>query len=150
MFSQTTEYALRAAVWLAESEGSAQTTSQIARATQVPAGYLAKVLQALARGGIVLGARGLHGGFELTRPAADITILDIVNIVEPIKRIKTCPLRLNSHARKLCPLHKRLDDAVAAIEQSFGSTTLADLLSNPAHRPLCGAAPVPLQEAAVR
>lgn len=138
LFSQSTEYALRAAVWLAENEGRPQTTLQIAAATQVPAPYLSKVLQSLARARLVRGSRGVGGGFELTRSAAALSILDIVNAVDPIRRIKSCPLELASHRVKLCPLHRKLDDAIATIEATFCSTTLADVLGTGSkHRPLC-------------
>jgi len=139
MFSQTVEYALRAAVWLAENEGSPQTNHKIAEATQVPAAYLSKLLQSLARAGLVRGARGVGGGFELARPAAAVSVLDVVNAVDPVCRIKTCPLNLSSHRTRLCPLHKKLDDAIATIETSFRSTSLADVLgTHSGHRPLCG------------
>ena len=137
MFSQTAEYALRAAVWLAENEGQPQTTSQIARATHVPAGYLSKVLQAMGRSGLVRGARGLGGGFELTRPAAEVSILEVVNAVDPFRRIQRCPLDLASHRHQLCPLHRRLDDALALIEQTLGSTRLVEVLGAGANKPLC-------------
>ena len=138
MFSQTAEYALRAAVWLAENEGHPQTTRQIAAATRVPAAYLSKCLQALGRAGLVHGARGAGGGFELTRGPGKVSVLDVVNAVDAIRRIKTCPLGLSAHSVRLCPLHKKLDDAFAAIEVSFRTTTLADVLgTNPRHRPLC-------------
>lgn len=52
MTSQTAEYALRAVVWLASQPERALNTRQISAATQVPAGYLSKVLQALARAGL--------------------------------------------------------------------------------------------------
>ncbi len=139
MFSQSTEYALRAAVWLAENEGSPQTTQKIAAATQVPPAYLSKLLQSLARAGLVHGARGVGGGFELASPAAKVSVLDIVNAVDPVCRIKACPLNLNAHrGGRLCPLHRKLDDAIATIETSFRTTSLADVLgTNPRHRPLC-------------
>jgi len=135
--SQSTEYALRAAVWLAENEGQPQTTQQIAGATRVPAPYLAKMLQSLSRAKLVRGSRGVGGGFELTRAAGEVSILDIVNAVDPIRRIESCPLYLASHRARLCPLHKKLDDAMAVIEQSFATTSLADVLGNSRHKPLC-------------
>ncbi|MFQ5482555.1 MAG: transcriptional regulator, partial [Nitrospinaceae bacterium] len=52
--------------------------------------------------------------------------------------IERCPLNLDHHQTRLCPLHRRLEEVVCAIEQVFGSTTLADLLEDPASRPpLC-------------
>ncbi len=127
MFSQTTEYALRAALRLAETSGAPQTNQQIADATRVPAGYLSKVLQALGRAGIVHGSRGKHGGFALTIPPAQLTILEIVNAVDPICRITACPLHLDSHKDRLCPLHTKMDQALATIEDSFRASTLAEL-----------------------
>ena len=139
MFSQTTEYALRAAAWLAESGGDPQTTRQIADATRVPPGYLAKVLQMLVRAGLLHAARGKHGGFTLARALDDVSVLDIVNSVEPIQRIRACPLGLKAHRHTLCPLHRKMDDALAAIERSFATTSLQDLMGTAGVRPLCEA-----------
>lgn len=137
MLSQTAEYALRAMVCLASHPGKSLVTQQIAEATKVPAGYLSKVLQSLGRGGLVHSQRGLHGGFTLTRPASQINILDIINTVDPLKRIHTCPVGVASHGQKLCPLHRSLDQAMALIEEAFRKHTLAHLLQDPStSRPL--------------
>jgi Rrf2 family transcriptional regulator, nitric oxide-sensitive transcriptional repressor len=138
MFSQTVEYALRAVAHLAYEAPSPRTTEQIAEATRVPPAYLSKVLQALSRGGIVKSQRGVGGGMSLAKPAEELTILEVVNAVEPIQRIKTCPLGLKSHGVRLCPLHRRIDDAMATVEAAFGGTTLAEILAEPTHSPpLC-------------
>lgn len=128
MLSQTAEYALRAVVFLGERYGSPCTTRHIAEATRVPNGYLSKVLQSLSRGGIVRSQRGLHGGFELARPPEETSLLDVIHVVEPLRRIKSCPLDLPEHQDMLCPLHRRLDEALGSIEASFGGTTIADLV----------------------
>lgn len=138
MISQTAEYALRAVVCLAQQPELRMTTPQIAKITRVPAGYLSKVLQALGRAGIVRSQRGLGGGFSLVRPPAEITVLEIVNAVDPLQRIRTCPLNLAAHGAKLCPLHKRLDDALASVEEAFGATYVDELLAEPtSSSPLC-------------
>jgi Rrf2 family protein len=137
MFSQTVEYALRAIVYLA-GEGAARTTQQIATVTKVPPAYLAKVLQNLSRHDLVRSQRGLHGGFALGRSATDLTIWEIVQAVEPIRRYQECPLELEAHRGKLCPLHKKLDDALADIERAFRESTIADILAEPTtSKPLC-------------
>ena len=137
IFSQTVEYALRAAVWLAD-HGEGQTTQEIAEATKVPPSYLSKVLQNLRRAGIVHGQRGVGGGFTLARPPREISVLDVVQAVDPIERIKTCPLGIPSHGANLCPLHRKLDDAIGHVTSAFGTTSLAELVA-PRHRlkPLC-------------
>ena len=71
MFSQTVEYALRAAVCLAAKAGEPATTEEVAERTRVPAPYLAKILQGLVRAGLVKSQRGVGGGVTLARdPAA--------------------------------------------------------------------------------
>jgi Rrf2 family protein len=138
MFSQTVEYALRAVVHLADRAPAARTTDQIAQATQVPKAYLSKVLQNLVRAGIVHSQRGLGGGMTLTRDPAEVTILEVVDAVEPLGRIRECPLGLKMHGVRLCPLHRRLDDALATIEDAFRKTTLAEVLAEPTKSPpLC-------------
>lgn len=138
MISQTAEYALRAIVYLAEHDTEPHTAAEIAEATQVPAGYLAKVMQGLSRSRLVKSQRGLKGGFMLLKPADQLTVLEIVNAVDPIRRFYECPLGLPSHGKSLCPLHRQLDDAAILVERSFGNTTIADLLDVPASRkPLC-------------
>ncbi len=129
MISQTAEYALRAVVFLAENPDSRWTTQAIAETTKVPAGYLAKVLQSLARARVVDSQRGVHGGFSLRKPADQLTILEVVQAVDPIQRIHSCPLKLEAHADQLCPLHSRLDEAMAMIESSFSDSTLAEILT---------------------
>jgi Rrf2 family protein len=94
MFSQTVEYALRAVVHLAMKSPQPQKTAEIAEATQVPPAYLSKVLQGLKEKGVVRLQRGIGGGVALAHQPDQLTILDIVNAVDPIKRITTCPLDL--------------------------------------------------------
>lgn len=142
MLSQTVEYALRAMVVLADRAPAPQTNEQIAQTTRVPSAYLSKVLQSLGRAGILRAQRGLHGGFSLTRPAEEITLLEVVNSVAPIQRIHECPLGLPTHGAMLCPLHYRLDKALALVEEAFGDTTLAEILSEPGRsHPLCEVPP---------
>jgi Rrf2 family protein len=138
MFSQTVEYALRAMVVLANAPETPQTAQSIAAAAKLPTDYLFKVMQSLGRAGLVNAQRGKHGGFTLSRGPGDLTILDVVNAVDPIHRIHTCPLNLKSHGMRLCALHRKLDSALAMVEHAFSSTTLADILeSSDPIRPLC-------------
>ena len=138
MLSQTTEYALRAAVFLAGNRGRPHPAAAIAEAASVPSGYLAKVLHQLARAGVVSSQRGLGGGFALRRDPQDVSVLEVVQAVDPIGRIRSCPLGLPEHRRALCALHRKLDDAYATIEASLGGTSLAELATQ---RPRSGAPP---------
>ena len=138
MISQTTEYALRVMVYLASVAGQTPTNAQISSATRTPAAYLAKVVRSLARAGLLRSQRGLHGGSSIARAPDQITIHDVVQAVDPIRRITTCPLGLKNHGVNLCPLHRRLDDAVALVEKAFKDTTLAEVVAEPSNsKPLC-------------
>ena len=129
LLSKTAEYALRASVCLGDSRELLRTTQEIAEATHVPAGYLYKVLQALCRADLVSSRRGLHGGYTLNRPAEQISLLEVINAVDPVQRIRRCPLGLGSHDRQLCSLHSRVDKALAIVERTFARTSVADLFN---------------------
>lgn len=128
MISQTAEYALRAMLCLAARNGVASGTSAIAESTRVPAGYLSKVLQALARRGLVISTSGRRGGFRLARSATEVSVLDVIQAVAPFARIRKCPLGIGSHDGQLCPLHRRLDEAMESFEKAFAAVTIAELL----------------------
>lgn len=147
MLSQTAEYALRAVVHLARIGGGPAVTEDIAAATKVPAGYLARILRALAKAGLLSARRGIGGGFSLARPAGRITVWDVVGAADGgIGRIESCPLGLECHGSELCALHRLLDDAIAEVERSFRAATIQGLLTAPnPSRPLCDVEPtVPL------
>jgi Rrf2 family protein len=139
MLSQTAEYALRAIVFLADNSTEAQTAEAIAKGTKVPVGYLAKIMQGLARSGLVTSQRGLYGGFTLVLPPKELTLYDVIQAVDPIVRINECPLGLEGHGTSLCPLHRGLDNAMAAVETMFKKLTIHHVLNQPqSNRPLCG------------
>lgn len=138
MISQTAEYALRAIVFLADQGGKPRTTAQIAEATQIPAGYLAKVMQSLSRVRLVNSQRGLNGGFTLAKDSSELSMLEIINAVDPIRRFDECPLGVPTHGANLCPLHQHLEDAAQWLEDRFGNTSIANLLDVPGpNKPLC-------------
>ncbi len=140
MISQTLEYALRAAVSLAHHHGEPRTSEQLAKDTQVPGMYLSKIMQGMVRAGLINSQRGPGGGFTLVRAPEQITIWDVVQAVDPVMRIRECPLKLASHGTNLCPLHRKLDDAIATVEAVFRTTYLAELATtNQGVKPLCEA-----------
>lgn len=137
MLSKTSEYALRAVVLLAREPGKAESADHLAETTKVPRRYLHKVLQDLVKHGLVKSQSGPGGGYSLARQADEVTILDVVNAVAPLERIRECPLGLKSHT-SLCPLHKELDKTYAATEAALARVKIAQILrsSNPI-LPLC-------------
>ncbi len=137
MLSKTAEYALRAIACLGTHNGSPASADSLAEATKVPRRYLNRVLQDLAAHGLVFSKPGPGGGYVLLIATEKLTILDVVNAVAPIERIRKCPLGLKSH-KKLCPLHAELDKAYAATEKAFAGVTVSDLLNSTSSIiPLC-------------
>ncbi len=136
MFSQTAEYALCAVVWLAEHHQAEPVGNRtIAEVTQIPPSYLSKILHELAQAEILRSRRGVGGGFQLIPSPDELTVLDVVNAVDPLRRINACPLKLKSHCEQLCPMHARLDETLALVEQALASSTIREVMFDPA-RPL--------------
>ena len=129
MLSQTAEYALRAMISLAR--GGPHTAQDVAADARVPLDYLSKILNALGRAGLVSAQRGRGGGFQAARPANQISVLEVVTAVDPVRRIHTCPLGLAAHGTNLCPLHRKIDDAARSIEDAFRITTIGSLTGVP-------------------
>ncbi len=137
MLSKTAEYALRAVACLGSRVGNSVSADQLAVETKVPRRYLTRVLQDLAAAGLVTSRPGPGGGYELCSDTNTLTILDVVNTVAPVERIRSCPLGLKSHT-SLCPLHAELDKAYAATEAAFASVTIRELVESASPiQPLC-------------
>ena len=142
MFSQTQEYALRAVIWLASQDDEGPIgNSRISAATSVPEAYLSKVLRLLTSAELLTSRRGAGGGFSLARSPEELTVLEVVNAVDPIQRIATCPLGLKTHGTHLCSMHARLDSAMSMVEEALAKSTIRELMSEPGR-------PIPMVETA--
>lgn len=128
MLPKTAEYALRAVACMGAQNGSTS-ADFLAEKTKVPRRYLTRILQDLTAAGFTRSRPGPGGGYELDRPSTEIAILDVVNAVSPLERIRSCPLGLKSHT-SLCPLHAELDKAYAATEAAFAGVTIAELVNS--------------------
>jgi Rrf2 family protein len=133
MLPKTAEYALRAVVWLGGTAQQPASAERLAEVTKIPRRYLHKVLQDLARSGLVRSQSGPGGGYSLAKEADEITLLDVINAVAPLERIRRCPLGIAEH-RQLCPLHAELDRAYAASEEAFSRVTIAQLTASTRRR----------------
>ncbi len=132
MFSQTAEYALRAIVFLSMNLDRSFSVVEISENTQIPCAYLSKVLQSVSKAGLLKSKRGLNGGFMLARSPEQMTVLDVLNAVDPFIYGDKCPLGLEMHGGTLCSVHAKLRGAYLVIEEIFAKTTISDLLERPA------------------
>lgn len=123
------KYAIRAMAYIAAREDPTEPISaaEVAEAESIPPYYLAKVLQDLARAGILASVRGRGGGFKMLRQPEDIPVMEILEAVENIKKLTSeCVLGLDQCSEEVpCPMHTtwkafrdrllgRLDDMTVA------------------------------------
>ena len=127
MFSQTTEYALRAVLHIAaHAAGAPVRAHELATAIGVPQNYLSKTLHQLARAGILTSTRGPTGGFELAVPAESLTLQRIASTFEAPPR--RCLLGHGTCGEiPSCRAHARWAPIATALQTFFGTTTVADL-----------------------
>jgi len=91
IYSRSAEYAIRAFVNLSRvSEGKYAMVKNIAQEEAIPAHFLAKILQQLARKGLLRSSKGPTGGFSLRRKAEEISLMDIVSALDGLNDYEKC------------------------------------------------------------
>ena len=105
--SQTAEYAIRAMSAIATlPEGIKIRSTDLGRATGIPAPYLSKILRRLVLAGLLISQKGQGGGFSLACPAVEIPFIDILNAVDAFSADGRCAFGWgNCDQLSPCPLH---------------------------------------------
>jgi Rrf2 family protein len=112
-------------------EGAYAGAAHIAREIGAPQNYLGKLLQTLAQEGLVRSQKGLGGGFRLARPAAAISLRDVVEPIEHLSRWSGCILgRPECSEASPCAIHHRWKKVRNAYLQMLERTTIADLVKS--------------------
>ena len=139
LLSQTTEYAVRAVVFIAARHPPTVRASELAETLELPRNYLCKTLGALARAGILASTRGPNGGFRLRRAPSAITLSDVTRAFVPSSP-RRCLLGLGPCGQNPdCPVHHRWLPSAQSIDRFFHSTTIGDLVASSAqHSPTSG------------
>lgn len=89
--STKTEYGLRCLLRIArEGDGASLSISQISKDEHVPRQYAQQILLKLRRAGVVNSTRGTEGGFALARPAKQLTVAEVVRVLEGAPFQDTC------------------------------------------------------------
>ena len=131
LLSKTTEYALRAIVYIAlnDAQGLKVGIKDIAKELELPAHFMGKILQDLARKGVISSVKGPGGGFFLHRSAGEISILEVVRTIDGLEAFRKCGMGMKQCSdTHPCPLH---DDIKAYREQMlkvFSSKTIQTLV----------------------
>jgi len=123
------DYAVRAMLALARAPGGRRiSVRRIAEEMTIPVRFLPQVMGDLAAAGLVEATTGRAGGYRLTRPATEVSLLDVVEAVEGDSRRRTCVLRggpcgLDGH----CDVHDVFFEAQDAMLRTLAHARLADL-----------------------
>ncbi|MHB1355761.1 MAG: RrF2 family transcriptional regulator [Anaerolineae bacterium] len=123
------DYGTRGMIYLAAMpKESVILVSEIASAVNLPASYMAKIFQELAKEGIVQSHRGARGGFSMARPATQITLRQIIEAIEgPISLNRCLSASEGCENSGTCPVHPVLARAQGQLVDVLDQTTLHDL-----------------------
>jgi Rrf2 family protein len=129
--SAKADYAVRAAVVLGAAGSSGPLKAEaIARSQEIPLKFLLNILSDLKRGRIVSSHRGNHGGFQLARPASDITVADVIRAVEgPLASVHEILPENVSYPPPSEPLQQVWIAVRASLRSVLEAVTIADLAS---------------------
>ncbi len=129
IYSRSSEYAIRAFVHLAQvPDGKFAMVKQIAADEEIPAHFLAKILQQLARKGLLKSSKGPTGGFSLRRPSGEIRLLDIVEALDGLTEYQNCASGLSECSDEMpCAMHDSWKALRSRIMDYLGRNTIADL-----------------------
>ena len=130
MLNKSTIYILKSLAHIAALPGEGiKGAREIANDLSIPANYLGKMLQILAKKGFLYSQKGLGGGFGLARPAEEITMLEIIEAVGEEEFLSGCfwgkELMCTDEAG--CVLHSRWKCIVQETRNIFETTTIRDL-----------------------
>lgn len=123
------DYGLIAMRHLAENSGQACSAKDLAGAYGIPQEALAKILQRLARKGLLLSHHGVHGGYILARDAGKISAFDVIQAIEGPLFMTSChtPARGECEQSPRCTIREPLRRVGESIQQVLMRLTLADM-----------------------
>ena len=127
------DYAVRAMLALAAADPGHWTSApRIAGSMAIPEGFLPRILRDLARAGLVEAHAGRNGGYRLARPAGAISLLDVIDAVEPPEPAPRCVLRgIPCGIDGRCQVHDAFDSARIAHRARLGDASLEELAAQP-------------------
>lgn len=129
MLSQTTEYALRAFIYIARQGPQSIRLREIAAAVDAPPRYLAKILGELTRAGYLASTRGPAGGYALAPRRDAVTLASIAAVFERTTHqcclLGSGPCGSNPN----CPVHQRWAPIASSMSSFFARTTVAELVT---------------------
>lgn len=132
MLSNTSKYAIRAVIYLAlfSTKEKKAGIKEISKELDIPSPFLGKILQLLARHHILGSSKGPHGGFYLKKPAMDISLMEIIELIDGSDTFNMCVIRTSpcSHEDP-CSLHHKIAPLRREERMLFSTESIADLVA---------------------
>jgi Rrf2 family protein len=136
-FTKQVDYGLMAMQYIAGHQGDGVIgVKRIAGEFRIPPERLAKILQRLARGGLVISHGGPRGGYRLPRPPSEVTIGQVIRILDGPIAIVSCMTNHDCPQMSRCSLRQPAWKIEAAITQLLGTMTLAELMDDDVPAPV--------------
>ncbi len=137
IFSRQCEYALQAVLYItAKGENRYTDIKEISQKLNIPHHFLAKILQNLSKSGMLRSQKGPSGGFALGTDPEDITLYNIVEVIDGDGFITECVLGLPScGGDNPCPLHDRWGELRDDIYKMLADKTIGQLVEEIRERP---------------
>ena len=132
MLSNTSKYAIRAVIYVAlyASPDNKKGLKEISMELGIPQPFLGKILQILSRQQILDSSKGPHGGFTLKKPAIDISLMEIVDIIDGTEAFNQCLIRTSVCSNESpCSLHDKVAPYRKGLRNTLLTETIADLAS---------------------
>ncbi|WP_160044047.1 MULTISPECIES: RrF2 family transcriptional regulator [Paenibacillus] len=149
-FSKSTDYALHALIHLANSERRQNIgIKELSSTLGVSESYLSKIMSKLRQDGIVRAVSGVNGGYELARPAEQITFLDVIQVIEGRQELFECsnlnseqhlllaeenPQEHDSQRKCECLVKKVMDGAERQLNEYLREHSIQTVLDMASHR----------------
>lgn len=138
MLSNTCKYAIRALIYLgkfSDGDGTKIGIKKISSDLDIPTPFLGKILQNLVKQKILVSTKGPNGGFGLGKAAEEISLYDIVTIIDGEDFFKNClismePCSTHHESGQPCPVHKSFSEVRQKLSTFYSQTTLATIIED--------------------
>ena len=137
MLSNTCTYAVRSLIYLGKfsADGTKIGIKKISADLKIPTPFLGKILQNLVKQKILFSTKGPNGGFSLGKKTSEVSLYDIVRIVDGEDFFKNCliglqPCSTHVETEKPCPVHSQFGPIRAQLLQFYQETTIEGILGD--------------------
>jgi Rrf2 family iron-sulfur cluster assembly transcriptional regulator len=132
MFSKACEYGIRAMIYIVanSAEGKKAGIKEVASSTGSPEAFMGKILQSLAKQGLISSSKGPNGGFYIEKVAEEIPLLKVVSAIDGPSMFTDCGLGLKQCSSAFpCPIHNQYKEIRDKLMIMLSKNTIQGLAS---------------------